>query len=95
MLFLYYKDKYGTIGCLLRHSFKNCMSGLRQKVVWQEKEQLFKVTCRYVMTARGLGRGYKTADLGRDINTFGGQSVTYVMPVQVVHKIITLLFLQL
>jgi hypothetical protein len=47
------------------------------------------------MAARGLVRGYKTADLGRDINTFGGQNVTYVMPVQVVHKIITLLFLQL
>jgi hypothetical protein len=63
--------------------------------VWQEMEQLLKVTCRYAMTARGLGRGYKTADLGRDINTFCGQNVTYVMPAQVVHTIITLLFLQL
>ena len=53
----------------------------------QEMEQLFKGTCRYVMAARGLGRGYKTADLGRDINIFGGQNVTYVMPVQVVHTI--------
>lgn len=30
------------------------------------------------MAARGLGRGYKTTGLGRDINTGGGQNVTYV-----------------
>jgi hypothetical protein len=63
--------------------------------VWQEREQLFKGMCRYAMAARGLGQGYKTADLGRDINTFCGQNVKYVMPAQVVHTIITLLFLQL
>ena len=71
------------------------MTGLRQKVLWHETEQLFKGTCRYAMATRGLGRGYKTADLGRDINTFGGQKVTYVMPAQVAHTIITLLFLEL
>jgi hypothetical protein len=59
--------------------------------VWQETEKLFKGTCRYAMAARGLGRGYKTTGLGRDINTCGGQNVTCVMPAQVVHTIISLL----
>jgi len=71
------------------------MSGLRQNVVWQETEQLFKGTCRYAIEPGGTGRGYKTTGLGRDINTCGGQNVTYVMPAQLVHTIITLLFQQL
>jgi len=39
-----------------------------QKLVWQEKEQVFEGKCRYAMDARGLGRGYKTTGLGRDVN---------------------------
>jgi len=95
MLFLYYEDGNDNNGRLFRHSYKNCMSGLRQNVLWEETVQLFKGTCRYAMDARGPGRGYKTTGLGRDINTCGGKNVTYVTPAQVVHTFITLLFLQL